>query len=403
MNPSGFVFKRFPDDFYGNFIPESSAALTASQSRGSLRGRFVEIVTRLTPPPDFAVDDRAAWREGADLFWKETRRQAYTDWDSDSCASGFRTALDRLLRANPPDASPVVEYGFLSPSHCWYEIVEAYTRSKLSFSTDRFTAISGIVKRIEERTNRACIAGLWEDRLATDLLWFASERPGTRIKEVLPPMRLRDLGGLPTTQGPQIAPTWSWMSVDAVISIDILPQTADSTFVGTNLLTKCSASVRNLDTDSASRTWNAVLGVLEVEGPFAPCTPIFQEGRWQLTLRGGADGHRVAAFFPDLRPHAREWDTAEFYYLSVLAFKNMDGKRFKRWDPPQEDVHGLVLRKAWLRELSHQEGRIRETGEAFVRVGYFSTKRATGVMATYGKSGILRELKAAPRRSIIIV
>ncbi|KAF4459311.1 heterokaryon incompatibility [Fusarium albosuccineum] len=270
----------YPDGFYGNFIAATEVEpLVAPRN---LLQRLLMIGQQMTPPPDATGQDRLVWRAETDSFWKEMRRRIYTGWgddgDRDNNSSNgandglpvnrFRTALERLL-ATKPAAAP--DYGFLSYSACWYTIVEAYTRSQLTFSADRFVAISSMVKRIQQSTGRVYAAGLCEDSLVTDIVWFVPGTPGARVYETLSPRQketLRD-AQRPSTATP-MAPTWSWMSVDAAVSIDLLASNADIIFRGKSLITACSVSVKDVDTDSRSKVFNAVESTLIAEGPLLP-------------------------------------------------------------------------------------------------------------------------------------
>lgn len=81
----------------------------------------------------------------------------------------------------------------------WWDVVEEYSSLNLTYKTDIFPALGGIVKQIQEYRHSRYLAGLWEDSLIGDLLWkawYGSEQPPGR------PLDPR-------------APTWSWGSVDA--------------------------------------------------------------------------------------------------------------------------------------------------------------------------------------------
>lgn len=398
MNTNGFVYKQFPTDFYRNFIP-SSEFYSSRPSRG-IKNRWNGFFQQFTPSSDFSLEDRVVWKQSLGSFWKEPRRRTYSSWD-DMSECGHRTGLERFLASDP---SSRAEYGFLSPSHCWYEIVEAYTRSRLSFLTDRLHAISGIIKRIEQSTNRMCIVGLWEDTLATDLLWFAFEKPGKiRITERLPASREESLPRDESITEPRIAPSWSWMSVDAVISIDLLPNTPGGRLTGTSLLTKCSASIENVGSETGERIWNAVQGKLEVEGPFQRCTPTTINGKLYITLGYHSHTKPLAAFFPDLDQYEEQLELQSLYCLSVLSLKTMDGGLSKLWEQFEEEIHGIVVRKANFGEL-FEDGVVIDgemTVERWVRVGYFSTKHLGIVWAREWRQ--LRKFKTAPKKCIILI
>lgn len=74
-------------------------------------------------------------------------------------------------------------------SHCWYEIVESYTKAQLTFSKDKLVAIAGLVQQIQSATKDEYLAGLRKNYLGTDLLWLTAEGPGCRLLEK-PPKKL---------------------------------------------------------------------------------------------------------------------------------------------------------------------------------------------------------------------
>jgi Heterokaryon incompatibility protein (HET) len=77
----------------------------------------------------------------------------------------------------------------------WPEVVELYSKCKLTYSEDKMVAISGLAQHIKFQTNREYVAGLWREGLESQLCW-----------------RRRD----PRQQRPPLyrAPTWSWASID---------------------------------------------------------------------------------------------------------------------------------------------------------------------------------------------
>jgi len=81
----------------------------------------------------------------------------------------------------------------------WYCMVEAYSKCSLTKREDKLPALSGLAKAFSRRTNFAYTAGLWEEDLATGLLW-RTRSPKTKPRP--PPYR---------------APSWSWASLDTPI------------------------------------------------------------------------------------------------------------------------------------------------------------------------------------------
>jgi hypothetical protein len=77
----------------------------------------------------------------------------------------------------------------------WPEVVELYSKCKLTYSSDKMVAISGLAQHIESQNNRDYVAGLWREGLESQLCWRRRE---------------------PRKQRPPVyrAPTWSWASID---------------------------------------------------------------------------------------------------------------------------------------------------------------------------------------------
>lgn len=76
----------------------------------------------------------------------------------------------------------------------WTRIVSQYSRTALTYSSDRLPALSGIAARQHEVTGDKYLAGMWSSSLITQLPWY----------------RLSSIRHRPMWR----APTWSWMSVD---------------------------------------------------------------------------------------------------------------------------------------------------------------------------------------------
>ena len=84
----------------------------------------------------------------------------------------------------------------------WKGIVEVYSAKKLTFTTDKLVAISGIVRLMEQIFDDQYCAGLWRKNLAMQLFW-ASACPEQQLCPRPKPYR---------------APSWSWASLDGPIS-----------------------------------------------------------------------------------------------------------------------------------------------------------------------------------------
>ncbi|KAL7628332.1 hypothetical protein AAE478_002532 [Parahypoxylon ruwenzoriense] len=192
LDASGFVYKQYPEEFYGNYIPRPISVNPEEDIEFPPYSRD-ELIYRRFPGPDFAGFEqdkgRTVWQEQR-AFWKEIRRASPSSWAVDSDEWGslrFRTSLDKLGHPEYWSSSSSSEPGIFHFSNCWYEIVEVYTRCQLKYSKDKLVAVSGIIKRIQDVRNCHPIAGLWREHLVTDLLWFTSDGPGTRLLEYPPP------------------------------------------------------------------------------------------------------------------------------------------------------------------------------------------------------------------------
>jgi hypothetical protein len=79
----------------------------------------------------------------------------------------------------------------------WHRIVSDYSKLSLLYTSDKLPALSGCAKETRNISGDKYLAGLWQQDLRTDLLWWVN-------------------GGVPRARPtPYHAPTWSWASVDA--------------------------------------------------------------------------------------------------------------------------------------------------------------------------------------------
>jgi hypothetical protein len=93
----------------------------------------------------------------------------------------------------PPTAHPA-EY------HNWKEIIQKYSQLDITYDRDRLVALLGLADDAQQFHKGRYLAGIWEDTLVGDLLWYVSNDP---------------TGQRPSLHNP---PTWSWASTSAPIS-----------------------------------------------------------------------------------------------------------------------------------------------------------------------------------------
>jgi hypothetical protein len=77
----------------------------------------------------------------------------------------------------------------------WHAIVSEYSSSSLTYETDCFPALQGIGKQLYQLKKSAYVAGLWENSIIHDLLWYSDHKDKS-----CRPQKWR-------------APSWSWASV----------------------------------------------------------------------------------------------------------------------------------------------------------------------------------------------
>jgi hypothetical protein len=341
--PQGWVYKQYPEDFkdhyYPKHAPEFRSRVEAERAEGEGRG-FAWIgseMMRLRPPPveldpDAPPASRTIWQRKRG-FWKNILKFSETPWSSDvdmADSSGFRAAFEKLRRGG----ASTDQVGRSCFSQLWYEIVESYSRGRLSFGTDKLVALSGIQKEVERCTGYTYMDGLWKEHLLTDLLWFAAEGPGTRLVD---------------KQGVSIAPTWSWASIEGSVAIDLLPQNS-----------RMDVSVRaTLTTILKTEGFFLPEQKLVLSGPLLNISKLQFDGTiWNIAVVKGS--RPSARFYPD-----NSDDIDDVSELACLSFLSLDREKSDmNMGTSSEDIQGLVLRHIPKQDNSQ---------DVYERVGYFTT------------------------------
>ena len=94
----------------------------------------------------------------------------------------------------------------LTEHRLWERVVQAFTRSNLTHESDKVVSLSGIAEEFQRKIIKdKYVAGLWETALEDQLLWQVT--------------RKLQANGTPSKRPPFYrAPSWSWLSIDAVIT-----------------------------------------------------------------------------------------------------------------------------------------------------------------------------------------
>ncbi|KAK0657597.1 heterokaryon incompatibility protein-domain-containing protein [Cercophora newfieldiana] len=83
----------------------------------------------------------------------------------------------------------------------WRTMVSSYTSLSITKSGDRLPAMGGLARHMAARRKSAYLAGLWEDALMDDLLWYCDGSSSSKKPRPVP----------------RTAPTWSWASIDRYV------------------------------------------------------------------------------------------------------------------------------------------------------------------------------------------
>ncbi|KXH61321.1 heterokaryon incompatibility protein [Colletotrichum nymphaeae SA-01] len=96
------------------------------------------------------------------------------------------------------------DHGDLSKYHYWCNIVNTYTRAKLTFPGDKLIALSAVAKAVRVLLQDSYVAGMWRRSLVRELLWSVA------------------IGEAQARPSVYRAPSWSWAAVDGHITPGIM-------------------------------------------------------------------------------------------------------------------------------------------------------------------------------------
>jgi hypothetical protein len=103
----------------------------------------------------------------------------------------------------------------------WESLVNMYSRRKLTFSSDKFVALSGMAQAMHFQHNDEYVAGMWRSKLEGQLCWSLGNNGQAKDGKETVPYR---------------APTWSWASVDGEIRFNVKNFDASKTIVTIKVL-----------------------------------------------------------------------------------------------------------------------------------------------------------------------
>ena len=145
----------------------------------------------------------------------------------------------------------------------WKGVVELYSAKRLTYSSDKLVALSGIAKLMESTLDDQYCAGLWRKSLVRQLYWTS----------VCHEQRLRP------RPKPYRAPSWSWASLDGPVTQDFHEESSVRSLIN---ITDCKVE------NTADNTTSSVTGgILRLSGWLASMQlgPPFQ-GKWSVFFNG---------------------------------------------------------------------------------------------------------------------
>jgi hypothetical protein len=107
------------------------------------------------------------------------------------------TWLPKKVEVRPFNAH-ARSWDIMEYTNSWFELLERYSTTQLTFESDKFPAISGLIKSFQKHTDECFISGIWVTTFHIGLLWAALRSPLRRPKV-------------------RRAASWSWASRDGPI------------------------------------------------------------------------------------------------------------------------------------------------------------------------------------------
>ena len=196
----------------------------------------------------------------------------------------------------------------------WYELVEEYSQTSLSYREDRLLALSAVAKRFCSTMRLKppdYLAGMWKDDLPQSMLWFQDPLPGRSGPE--PTSTERDIKN---------APSWSWASIMAPLrSVGVFDLLVKSEVLYVQIVRLSPNFFGGTDTCR-----------LRIRGPVCKIRRIFRDGAPWIQFGqypGFQERHDLS--IEEERAILIHWDTArkvvadEFFLLHVASEQNVDG------------------------------------------------------------------------------
>jgi hypothetical protein len=283
--------------------------------------------------------------------------------------------MDILIKSNDrkgPESQSDINTRPAELTHSnWPEIVEMYTKCRISYPKDKLMAILGIAGAMMPKLGTYA-SGLWKEKLHLDLLWC------TKVK---PPLSMLPKQGLRTPAPKYRAPSWSWASVDDPVVFAYNKMAGTSGF-------SILPYIKVIDLQTTSTQPNGLgevtSGSLTLAGGLAPISCGFAD----RALPDGSRNRRVMITSVDGHEFANFESGAGYTETLLSIFENRKGNRVKKqislvqFDDFATGVDAATDNKLLCLPILVQiffqkwtvDGLVHSDSDTYRRLGYFSVE-----------------------------
>lgn len=323
----------------------SDEGLFLPRNAQSIRPLTVEVAWKGYPEETYAVVDEKFWTDrvhNAPLNrrgWVFQERllaprvlhfgseQMYWECHEMDACETYPQGLPQVLRQNQqrrfkalyegspitsqPENSSIDQVSVHDDYDIWYNLVEQYTKCILTNDEDKLVAVSGIAKVFQFKLKDEYLAGLWRRILLDDLLWHAGPQGNeSKGRATSRPQRYR-------------APSWSWASIDGVISPHGHSPTCENK--ERTMAIVLAAEVSPLSQDS---TGQVIGGTIRLRGILYPRRLEIKNTKFRLATIFDAHENAMTRLEYDVRPTPR--NQTRIIYCLPLSFRD-DGDNLTVW------------------------------------------------------------------------
>jgi hypothetical protein len=254
------------------------------------------------------------------------------DWSYDEIGNQLSSFHPPTSRTTPElDRAPLDIFSKHRLYNSWYNVVVEYSRRDLTVASDKLPALAGMAEEFQRLTGDTYLAGLWKNNLCFDLMW--SPNPAIRL---IKPATWR-------------APSWSWASIENVVSFDKV--TPDS---------KPLARIVHCETKPRSQLvpfGEVTSGLLEISALLVKADPLLVRDMMQEEEAAVPRPHESEDDKEILKSQFSHWghkpdDTIvpfrpKDHTVDTLMEEFWKWERSQKWQPPQEVWCLVMFSRDW--------------------------------------------------------